>query len=390
MEEELKKEEKKDNKKSDIKKILKIVLIVLLIGLIISVIILYRENRTVQNFIDENIFKKTITEDNLLSIDIDNDTNTYICAFSNYIGVVSNNTLTAYNSYAKKEFSLSVTITTPIFSSSGKYLAIAEKNGNKIYLIADKNIVWQADVEGTIEKITVNKNGYLAVAVSQTSYRSVVITYNTNGKELCRTYLSSTYAVDMDISNDNKSLAIAETNLSGIQIKAGIRIISLEKVDQDPENAVIYKEEIDQDTIITSIHYDNKNNLICMLTDKIIKIENLQKKDILEYDENALFADIDLDNQIVQILNSQEDELKVKITNTINQNERDYIINSIPKEMDTKGSIIAINTGSEAYFIKNTGFLIKKYEANQEIKQIVISENIAGIIYKNKIEIIKL
>ena len=55
--------------------------------------------------------------------------------------------------------------------------------------------------------------------------------------KICKTYLSSTYAADIDISNDNKNLAIAETNLSGIQIKSGIRIISLEKIEQDVENA---------------------------------------------------------------------------------------------------------------------------------------------------------
>ena len=388
--EELEKIENKDNKKTKVKKILKILFTIIIIGLIIAGIILYRENRTLQNFMDENIFKKTVSENNLSSIDIDNDSNTYICAFSNYIGVLNNNILTAYNSYAKNEFSLNIEITMPIFSSEGKYLAVAEKNGNKVYLIADKNIVWQADVEGKIEKITVNKNGYLAVAVAQTSYRTIVITYNSNGKELCKTYLSSTYAVDMDISNDNNLLAIAETNLSGIQIKSGIRIISLPKVEQDPENSVIYKEDVEQDRLITSIHYDNQNNLICMLDNKIIKIENLQQKDVLKYDENALFADINLESQVVQIINSQEDELRVKITNTVNKNEREYIINSIPKEIYTKGNIIALNTGSEAYFIKNSGFLNRKYESSQEIKEIVISEKVAGIIYKNKIEIIKL
>lgn len=388
--EELEKIENKDNKKTKVKKILKILFTIIIIGLIIAGIILYRENRTLQNFMDENIFKKTVSENNLSSIDIDNDSNTYICAFSNYIGVLNNNILTAYNSYAKNEFLLNIEITMPIFSSEGKYLAVAEKNGNKVYLIADKNIVWQADVEGKIEKITVNKNGYLAVAVAQTSYRTIVITYNSNGKELCKTYLSSTYAVDMDISNDNNLLAIAETNLSGIQIKSGIRIISLPKVEQDPENSVIYKEDVEQDRLITSIHYDNQNNLICMLDNKIIKIENLQQKDVLKYDENALFADINLESQVVQIINSQEDELRVKITNTVNKNEREYIINSIPKEIYTKGNIIALNTGSEAYFIKNSGFLNRKYESSQEIKEIVISEKVAGIIYKNKIEIIKL
>ena len=382
---------KKENKKKIIKKIIKILLIIILIGLIIAGIMLYRENRNVQNFIDENILRKSVSEDELLYIEYTNDASTNICAFGKYIGILSNNILTAYNSYAKQEFSLNIAITTPIFSSEGKYLAIGEKNGNKIYLVADKNIVWQGDIEGKIEKIVVNKNGYMAVAVSQTSYKTIVITYNTNGKEMCKTYLSSTYAADIDISNDNKNLVIAETNLSGIQIKSGIRIISLEKIEQDVENAIIYKEDVGENNIITSIHYDKSNNLICMLDNKIVKIENGQKKDIVEYNENTLFADIDLENQIVQIVGEEQEDMqtKIKVQNTSNNKQREYIINSIPKEIDTKSKIIVVNTGSEAYFITETGFLNRKYESKQEIKEIVISENIAGIIYKNKIEIIK-
>lgn len=385
-------EEIKDKKNRNIKNIMKIILIIILIGVIISIIILYRENRNVQNFIDDNILKKTINGDNIPYIEYTNDTNTNVCAFGKYIGILSNNVLTAYNSYAKQEFTLNIAIAQPVFSSAGKYLAIGEENGNKIYLVADKNIVWQGDTEGKIEKIVVNQNGYIAVAVTQTSYKTIVITYNAQGKEICKTYLSNTYVADMNISSDNKNIAIAETNLSGIQVKSGIRIISLEKVEKDIENAVIYKENIAEDSIITSIYYDKINNLICMLNDKIIKIENGEKKEILEYSENTLFADIDLTNHIVKIEEEEKEQLEIKIIvqNTSNNRQREYIINAIPKQVNTKNKTIAVNTGSEAYFITERGFLNQKYESKQEIKEIVINENIAGIIYKNKIEIIKL
>ena len=78
-----------------------------------------------------------------------------------------------------------------------------------------------------------------------------------------------------------------------------------------------------------------------------------------------------------------------KVTNTKTEKSREYLINSLPKEIDAKGKIVAINTGTEVYFINSDGFLHTKYLASQEIKEIVISEQMAGIIYKNKIEIIK-
>lgn len=384
----MEKEEKKLNKK----KIIKLVIIILLLALLIAGILVYRDNREVQNFFDENIFRKTRTEENLAYIEISNDSNTHICAFGNNIGILSNNQFKVYNNYGKQEFTLDIAITNPLFSAKGKYLAISEKGGSKIYLIADQNIVWQTDIEGTVERISINKNGYVAVAEAQTSYKSVVLVFNTQGREICKSYLSSTYAVDIDLSDNNKQLAIAETNLSGIQIKSGIRIIDLEKVEETAETAEIYNKQVEANTIITSINYDENNNLIVMLDNKILKIESEEEKELWQYEENTLFADIELNNRTVQIVpSSQVDgEIEIRVKNNIRERMRTYIINSVPKEIITKANTIAVNTGNEVYFISQNGFLQVKYQTTQEIKEIVLSENIAGIIYKNKIEIINL
>ena len=384
----MEKEEKKLNKK----KIIKLVICILLLALIIAGILVYRDNRTVQNFVDENIFRKTRTSENLAYIQISNDANTHVCAYGNNIGVLSNNQFKVYNNYGKQEFILDITITNPVFAAKGKYIAIAEKGGSKIYLIAEQNIVWQTDIEGTVERIAINKNGYVAVSETQTSYKSVILAFNLQGREICKYYLSSTYAVDIDISDNNRELAIAETNLSGIQIKSGIRIIDLVKVEQSTENAEIYNKQVDANTIITSINYDENNNLLIMLDNKIVKIESEEEQDLWKYEENTLFADIDLNNRTVQVLQSTEveGEIEIRVKNNIRQRIRTYVINSVPKEIKTKANTIAVNTGNEVYFISQNGFLQVKYQTTQEIKEIVLSEKIAGIIYKNRIEIINL
>ena len=58
--------------------------------------------------------------------------------------------------------------------------------------------------------------------------------------------------------------------------------------------------------------------------------------------------------------------------------------------MHCSGSKIALNLGSEIHFVDTNGWLIKKYTSNQEVRKIVISNEVAGIIYRNKIELIKL
>ena len=85
----------------------------------------------------------------------------------------------------------------------------------------------------------------------------------------------------------------------------------------------------------------------------------------------------------------QEDsEIKVKTISIADGSVREYIIKEIPKEVYTTGNTIIVHAGNEVYFIDETGFLNQKYVSKQEIKNIVVSNYIAGIIYKNKIEII--
>ena len=62
----------------------------------------------------------------------------------------------------------------------------------------------------------------------------------------------------------------------------------------------------------------------------------------------------------------------------------------VTKEIYTTGNIIALNLGAEVEFINTSGWLVKRYTAEQEITSIVISNSIAGIVYRDKIEIINL
>ena len=79
----------------------------------------------------------------------------------------------------------------------------------------------------------------------------------------------------------------------------------------------------------------------------------------------------------------------MKIINSTSQKENVYKFEGVAKEFYCKDNKIAINLGSEIHFIDTNGWLIKKYASSKEIRKIVISDYIAGIVYRNKIEIVK-
>ncbi len=389
-------EVEKENTKNKInkKKIIVISIIILMLITIITISIIYVKNQQARDWIDRNIFRKEVLQDKVTTIELkDNQNNIY--AFNKYIGILNKTEFSIYNQNGDSEAQLEIQISNPLFNSANRFLAIAENQGQKMYIIEDKEIKWEAEVEGNIEQININKNGYVAVSITGTSYKTVVAVYSPEGKELFKTYLSSSRAVDVTISNDNKYLAIAETDTSGTIITSSIKIISVEKASTDPTNSVEKTYEGENNKLITNIQYQDKNKLICMYTDKITIIENDEETDLINNEnKKVIFQSVELTNHVVSIEEESSGlftaNSKVNVINVDNKETKTYTAESVTKEMITYGDKIALNLGTEVEFINTSGWLVKRYIANQEITSIVMSDNMAGIVYRDKIEIVNL
>lgn len=388
--EETESEKKKINKK----KIIIISVIVIILITLITLGIVYVKNKQAREWIDKNIFRKEVMQDKASTIELNDEQNS-IYAFNKYIGVLNKTKLNIYNQNGNSEAELEVQISDPLFNSANRFLTIAENQGQRFYLIEDKEIKWESEVEGNIEQINVNKNGYVAVVVTGTINKTVVVVYSPEGKELFKTYLSSTRATDVTISNDNKYLAIAEIDTSGTIIKSKIKIISIEKARTDPTNSVEKTYESENDKLITNIQYQNKNKLICMYTDKITIIEDEQETNLIDNtNRKVIFQSVELTNNAVSVEEESSGlftaNSKVNIINVDNKQTKTYTAEGVTKEIITNESKIALNLGTEVEFISTDGWLIKRYIANQEITKIVMSDNMAGIVYRDKIEIVNL
>lgn len=383
-------------KKINKKKLIIMIVIVAIIATIITIAAIYINNRDARNWIDINIFRKQKIQNNLPSIEIEDGNNADICAFSKYIGLLSKNIFTIYDETGSKSKELTVDISKPIFASNNKYLVIAENDGKKIYLIEDKEILWDRDIEGNIEQVTINKNGYVAVTIVDTSYKTVIQLFDNQGNSLFKRFLATTRAVATSISDDNKYLAIAQVDTSGTKVQSNIQVMSIDEAKNNNENANQKEYSAEEGELITNIKFQEKDKLLCMYTDKIKVIKTDETEETLQEfnDKKISFATINLSNASATIEEKSSGiftaDTVVNIMNSENKNISLYNADAISKEIFTSGNIIALNMGSEVDFVNQGGWLVKKYIAEQEISKLVMSESIAGIIYRDKIEIITL
>lgn len=377
------------------KKVTIAIIVVVLIIIISTISVIYISNSNFRNFMDKYILLKSVSSENLPYINIDTEKSIYTCAYHKYIAILENSNLTLYNSSGKEVERLNIDISSPIFATQDNYLAIAEKDKQKVYLVKDKKILWEKEVEGKISRININENGYVSVIVSGTSYKSVITTYSQDGTEIFKTFLSSTVAIDVDISKDNKYLSFCEMDLSGTLIESKIKTISIEKAKQDPSNSIMYTYEIPSNVLVTNLEYHEKDELMCACDKEIYVLKNGNMQTVTSLDEsNITFAGVKLSKSYFKVIEDiqgiNNQNTNIEIHNTANNNAYLYTINGVAKEVYSQNGVIAVNLGTEAYFINETGWLIKKYTSTQEIKKIVVSSNIAGIIYRNRIEFIDL
>lgn len=360
--------------------------------LLTIVIALYIANQPSREWIDKYILRKNIIEENLPTISLENE-NSNVYAYDNHIVVLQNNNLVIYNTSGKEETTINVSITTPLFSDCGKYLLVADKNGKNIYLIYNTSLQWQKTMEGNISNISVNKNGAVGIVITGTTYKSVIVMYGITGEEEFKTYLSSTLAMDLAISDDNKYLSFAEINTSGTIVASVVKTISVEKAKSTPSEAIIYKYNPEANSVIVNIQYD-KQNLICQYDNSVYSLKDGNAQKLIDIDNKTLFMDINLDMYICSIIENSSSilssEYEVKIISPDNKKEESYLLKSMPKSLYCNNDIIAINRGNEIEFINHNAWLLKSFSSKQSFKDVVLGDKIAGVVYKDRIEIINL
>ena len=390
------KEENRPERNINKNKIAGIILIAILLISIIVIYVIYRNNEDVRKYFDENILQKNISENNLNKILLEDYDKSNIFAYQDKILILKAKILSQYNTSAKKEQELSVDINTPISSINGEYCMLAEKNASKVYMIENSRIKWTKDLEGNISKIKVNSQGYSVAILSGTAYKSVIVLFDNEGNEILKTYLANTIAIDADISTDGKYLSFAEINTTGTLIQSNIKEISVEKAIKKEDNEEYeYIYNADTGKLVLEIKYQKNNNLICTYDNEIDIIQDKQNNKLIGFnDEKATYESTNLNNAIIWTVEENEGifdtQTILKIMNVSTKKESSYKFKGIIKELYTCEDNIAINLGTEVHFIDTRGLLIKKYTSSQEIRQIVLSEKIAGIVYRDKIEIVKL
>lgn len=323
-------------------------------------------------------------------------TNKYLQASSigDKLVVIETDKISAYENSNKAEFSVNNVMRAAISDNVESYCVIGEDGGSKFMLLDEKGKVWEFDTQGEILSLSVNKNGYVACIYSKSGYKSLIKVIKPSGEEMFTNYLASTYAVDVEISNDNKYLALAEVSTEGINIESYIKIIDMNKAETESITTI----ELDSNTLVLDIEYDDKNDLLILEDKGIEKVSpSYEKTEIRHYRANEI-SHVSIENKANFVLVEKEEagifstNYILKIYNLEDEEPKSFELESTPKQIYAQGKTIAIDMGNEILFVNTNGKLIKRCKLDGQVKEIKLyaSGNMVALIFRDRIEIVKL
>lgn len=375
------------------KKVKKIVILSILSVLILAIIVLismYFGNIDFRYLVNKNILKKELGERDLSYIDLNDKGNSYIFAYGKNVAVLNENVLTIYNDSAKKISEIEVSVSAPVYMSKDNYLALSDENSGNVYLIRNDSLIWKKTIEGNVSQIAINKQGEVAIVVTGTTYKSVIEMFDYKGEEVFKTFLSTNYSTDVSLSDNGNYLSFVEVDTSGTSIVSKIKTISIDKAKESPSEAIINNYSFEKGELVVNIEYVN-NDMFCMADNAVyvLKDGNINKK--FDINDKISFVDVDLNGYACRINDNAEDEKhELEIYNENSDKPSVYLIDEAVKNIYCNNRVVAVNLGNEVDFVNMSGWLIKRFTPLQNIKDIEMGNGIAAIVYKDRVEFLKL
>lgn len=311
----------------------------------------------------------------------------------NKILIIENDKISSYQNSNVYEFKVDINFKDVVVNSEKGYCVVGENGGSKLLLFNEKEKLWEFDINGEILEVSVNKNGYVACIYAKSGYKSLVKVITPSGEEMFTNYLASTFALDADISNDNKYLAIAEINTDGINMESDIKIVDMNKTEDGEFRTV----NLDGNSLILDVEYSDKNDLFVLEDNKVERINsNYERNTILEYKVNEV-SHLTIENTNSAVAVERNDtsifssEYVLKIYDGSNE-PKQFVLPGSAKSIHIQGRTICVDIGNEVLFLNTNGKLLKRCRVEGQVRDMKIYDNGSkvGIVFKDRIEIVKL
>ena len=331
-----------------------------------------------------------ISEERKIDI-VSTDADIYESYCSDFL-IYSNQKIITYNSRGRKNWEYELTSQfTPNIYIKGKYMAVTNNSNGKIYLFENKKEILNTKIDGEINEMFIDDNGYYAVEYYTNGYKKVLGVFSKNGKNLYNAYISSDPVVDVRILNNSKEVLIIQTNTSSFSVGMSISVINTAKEGELKKITTLDNNFMYNLTI-------QGRNIIMLLDDKIVKcnIDTSEVSTIYSFDLNQLMY-ISLANNYYSAISKELNEKNLS-TYSITSNRFDNTRISFSDILDSPKFIKNVSVFNYLVYqdklqvINKWGIEVKNIDLDFPPKDVIIFNNgkSVALVYTNRVYIVNL
>ncbi len=188
---------------------------------------------------------------------------------------------------------------TPVIDICEDYVAIADLQGNQIYVMNTTGVQGEIETSKPIEAMCVANQGTIAV-LTQADGTSYLELYNKSGESLASGEIhveNSGYSMDIALSNDANKLAVSILDISKGKAQSTIAFYNFGSVGQNEIDNMVGSYSY-ADTVIPQIDFVSNDRMIAFGDTQVIIFEGTQKPEEvlvqkLEKEAKSIFYDTD-------------------------------------------------------------------------------------------------
>ena len=307
----------------------------------------------------------------LYSFDYDQAIAGTVVARRDSVLVVNKDGIKEYNNSALPSWTEEVTLNSPIIATNDKWLVVAEENGKKIITYDMHNVAYETEIDGAIQKVVINKSGYVGVIFAKAGYKNAFTLLKPTGEVIYTKSFANTTLISADISADGKTVAMVEADTSGAVVNSGI--VYLNSRGEGICNIAA------KDVLLIGIKFFG-DETISVGDSKIIKIDKNYQKIVLDdfSDENVEGINIENEKIIKVYRDTSElfaEKCKIAVLNANGKNVGNGEVAGKIKAVESLGKTIAIVLNDRIDFFDINGKYLNSYYIQGDYKDIELFSN---------------
>jgi hypothetical protein len=296
----------------------------------------------------------------------------------------------------------------PFAVVSGEYIAVADLNGNSVYIFNAEGKVNSMEAPYTICNVDVASQGVFAV-VLENDTENLIELYDKNGKtiaELRTTIADSGYPLDIALSDDGTKLVTSYITVQGVSVENSIAMYNFGEVGQNTTDRLVGGFNNLEGTLVPKVEFLS-NDVICAFGDERFILYSMKEKPsekseitdfqgevqsifynskyigIVERGNTTLGNDTDSEDQSLYTMKVYDTNGNIKFSSTL-----DYSYSNI---YATEDEIIVVGS-SECRIYDFKGNIKFSYSFPKEVKNLVPtgSQRQYIVVYDDSTQVIRL